>query len=132
MVLVQLLITNLTSGSLTANNNTYFDVPLYGIYDINVISIQFHDSGAATQFRVLEIQSDVLRFPHSSRQYLTFLNNPQNSLNFEASAENMPSVKNCDLSGKMLINVNTLYATTALNNFHMVLTLEATVSNRAK
>jgi len=132
MVLVQLVVTNLTSGSLTANNNTYFDVPLYGIYDLNVISIQFHDSGAATQIRVLEIQSDVLRFPHSSRQYLTFINNSQNSINFEAAGENMPSVKNCDLSGKILINVNALYASTALNNFHMVLTLEATVSNRAK
>jgi hypothetical protein len=132
MVLVQLVVTNLASGSLTANNNTYFDVPLFGIYDINVISLQFHDSGANTQFRVLEIQSDVIRFPHSSRQYLTFFNNPQNSINFEASGENMPSVKNCDLNGKILINVNALYAPTALNNFHMVLTLEATVSNRAK
>ena len=132
MVLVQLLVTNLTSGSLTANNNTYLDVPLYGVYDINVISIQFHDSGANTQIRVLELQSDVLRFPHSNRQYLTFINNAQGSINFEASAENMPSVKNCDLNGKILVNVNALYASTALNNFHMVLTLEATVSNKAK
>lgn len=131
MVLVQLVVTNLTSDSLTANNNTYFNVPLYGVYDINVISLQFHDSGAATQFRVVELQSDILRFPHSSRQFLTFLNNAQTAINFEASAENMPSIKNIDLNGKILINT-VLLAGTAFNNYHMVLTLEATVSNKAK
>ena len=131
MVLVQLVVTNLTSDSLTANNNTYFNVPLYGVYDINVISLQFHDSGANTQFRVVELQSDILRFPHSSRQFLTFLNNAQTAINFEASAENMPSIKNIDLNGKILINT-VLLAGTAFNNYHMVLTLEATVSNKAK
>ena len=131
MVLIQFVVTNLTGGSLTANNNTYFDVPLYGVYDINVVSLQFHDSGAGTQFRVVELQSDILRFPHSSRQFLTFLNNAQTAINFEASAENMPSIKNIDLNGKILINT-VLLAGTAFNNFHMVLTLEATVSNRAK
>jgi len=131
MVLVQFVVTNSAGGSLTANNNTYFDVPLYGVYDINVISLQFHDSGPATQFRVVELQSDILRFPHSNRQFLTFLNNAQTAINFEASAENMPSVKNIDLNGKILINANVV-AGTAFNNFHMVLTLEATVSNKAK
>ena len=131
MVLVQLVITNQTSGSLVDNNNTFFNVPLYGIYDINVISLQFHDSGAGTQFRVIELQSDILRFPHSSRQFLTFLNNAQTAINFEASSENMPSIKNIDLNGKIFINAN-LLAGTAFNNFHMVLTLEATVCHHAK
>jgi hypothetical protein len=131
MVLVQLVVTNLTGDSLVSNNNTFFNVPLYGVYDINVVSLQFHDSGANTQFRVIELQSDVLRFPHSSRQFLTFLNNTQTSINFEASSENMPSIKNIDLNGKIFINAN-LLAGTAFNNFHMVLTLEATVSTKAK
>ena len=106
--------------------------PLYGVFDINVISIQFHDSGGNGQFRILELQSDILRFPHSQRQYLTFMNHGQTLINFEASAENMPSLKNCDLNGKILCNVNTVHSAHALNNFHMILTLEATVSNRAK
>lgn len=132
MVLVQLVVTNLTSLPLiTANNNTYIPVPLYGVYDINVISLQFHDSGAATQFRLIELQSDILRFPHSGSQYLTFINNEQTAINFEASSENMPSIKNIDLNGKLLINANVL-AGTAFNNFHMVLTLEATISNKSK
>jgi len=133
MVFIQLVVTNLANG-LPANNNTYLDVPLYGVYDINIISIQFHDSGgnAETKFRILELQSDVLRFPHSQRQYLTFMNNGQNYINYEASSENMPSIKNADLNGKILANVNQLYGLHALANFHMILTLEATVSNRAK
>jgi hypothetical protein len=133
MVFVQLLVTNLTSGSLTANNNSYLDVPLYGVYDINIISVQFHATGAATEWRVLELQSDVLRFPHSNRQYLTFLNNGQNYINFEASGELMPSIKNIDFNGKILCNVN-LLAGTALPSpsFHCIVTLEATVCTNAK
>jgi len=131
MVLVQLVVTNLTGGSLVANNETYLNVPLYGVYDINVISLQFHDSGASTQFRLVELQSDILRFPHSGTQYLTFINNAQTAINFEASGENMPSVKNIDLNGKLFIKANVL-AGTAFNNFHMILTLEATVSHKAK
>jgi hypothetical protein len=43
----------------------------------------------------------------------------------------MPSIKNIDLNGKILINT-VLLAGAAFSDFHMVLTLEATVSNRAK
>jgi hypothetical protein len=124
MVLIQIYI------PYTANN-TYFDVPLYGVYDLNVVSIQFHDSGANTQFRVVEIQSDILRFPYSNRQYLTFINNSQNTINYSSGREDMPSIKNIDLNGKILLNFNYL-AGTALNNWHCVLTLEVNESNKAK
>jgi len=124
MVFIQFLVTNTT-------NNTYYDAALYGIYDINIISLQFHDSGAASEFRVLELQSDILRFPHSNRQYLTFLNNGQNYINFEAAGEFMPSVKNMDCNGKFFFNVNKISGT-AFNNWSLVLTIEATLSLHAK
>jgi hypothetical protein len=129
MVFVQLLINNFASGTLTDNNNSYFDVPLYGVYDINVISIQCHSANAT--FRVIELQSDVLRFPHSGRPYLTFLNNGQNYINFDASGEMMPSIKNVDLNGKIFCNLNGLNGV-ALGNFNFILTLEATVCTNAK
>jgi hypothetical protein len=126
MVFVQFLITS-------ATNNTYFNAALYGIHDINIISLQFHDTGAATQWRVLELQSDILRFPHSSRQYLTFLNNGQNYINYEASGEFMPSVKNMDCNGKFLLNLNQVDGPAPLNaNWSLVLTLEATLSLHSK
>jgi hypothetical protein len=124
MVLVQLYV------PYTANN-TYFDVPLYGIYDMMVVSVQFHDSGANTQMRVVQIQSDILRFPHSNQQYLLFINNSQSSINFNQATEMMPSIKNVDVNGKILINA-TVLAGTAFNNWYMVLTLEATASHNAK
>jgi hypothetical protein len=124
MVLVQLYV------PYTANN-TYFEVPLYGIYDMMVVGIQFHDSGANSQFRVVQIQSDVLRFAHSNQQYLTFLNNAQSYINFNQASEMMPSLKNIDMNGRILINANVI-AGTAFNNWYMILTLEATTSSKAK
>lgn len=125
MVLVQIYV------PYTANN-TYFDVPLYGVYDMMVVSIQFHDSGASSQMRVVQIQSDILRFQHSNQQYLTFINNAQTAINFnQGSAELMPSLKNIDINGRILINANVL-AGTAFNNWYMVITLEATCSSKAK
>jgi hypothetical protein len=124
MVLVQIYV------PYTANN-TYFDVPLYGVYDMMVVSIQFHDSGDNTQMRVVQIQSDLLRFQHSNQQYLTFINNAQTSINFNQASELMPSVKNIDVNGRILIRAHVL-AGTAFNNWYMIITLEATVSNKAK
>jgi len=129
MVFIQLLINNFDSGTLITNNNSYLDVPLYGVYDINVISIQCHSNSAA--FRVIELQSDVLRFPHSGCPYLTFLNNGQNYMNFEASGEMMPSIKNVDLNGKIFCNINSLNGV-ALGAFNLIVTLEATVCTNAK
>lgn len=124
MVLIQIYIPY-------TSNNTYFDVPLYGVYDLNLVSIQFHDSGANTQMRVVQIQSDILRFPYSNQQYLTFINNSQNAITFNAGREDMPSIKNIDLNGKILFNLNVL-AGTAFNNWYCVLTLEVNESNKAK
>jgi hypothetical protein len=124
MVLVQIYV------PYTANN-TYFDVPLYGVYDIMVVSVQFHDSGANTQMRVVQIQSDVLRFQHSNQPYLTFINNAQTYLNLNQASEMMPSLKNIDVNGRILINANVI-AGTAFNNWYMVITLEATCSSKAK
>lgn len=116
MVFVQLYVTDATNGR-------YFDVPVYGVHNINIINIQFHDSGVASQFRVIEVQSDFIRFPNSQRQYLLFLNNGQNYVNFNAGTEIMPSIKKCDLNGKIFLNFH-LVSGTAFNNWSAVITLE--------
>ena len=86
---------------------------------------------SATQMRVVELQSDILRFPHSNRQYLTFINNAQTAINLNQGTESMPSVRNVDVNGKILINANVI-AGTAFNNWYMILTVEATASHKAK
>jgi hypothetical protein len=115
-----------------ARNNTYFDVPCYGICDIIVVSLQYHESGAATK-RILELHSDMIRFPHSSTQYLTWCINPTINLNFSSGTDIVPSIKNADLNGKILIQViDRATGATPVNMTDFILTLEITELNKAK
>ena len=116
MVFVQLYVTNATNG-------LYFDVPVFGVHNVNVINIQFHCDGGAGAFRCIEIQSDILRFPQSQRQYLMFLNNGQNYINFTQGTEIMQSIKNCDLYGKIMLNFQVVSGT-ALGVWTGIVTLE--------
>lgn len=125
MVFIQIYVSN-------ATNNTYIDVPLYGIYDINVIGIQFHDALGGGQTSVIQIQSDVLRFQSSSRQNLLFMNNPSANVNYSAALEAMASIKNADCNGKILMNISNLSGTALGATWTLILNLEATASNKAK
>ncbi len=116
MVFVQLYVTNATNGQ-------YFDFPVFGVHNIIIVNLQFHESGG-NQFRVIEVQSDVLRFPQSQRQYFTFLNNAQNYINFSSGTELMPSIKNCDLSGKILLNFQSVAGQAFGATWHAIITLE--------
>lgn len=117
MVFVQLYVTNLT-------NNQYVDVPVFGVHNINIVGIQFHDSGGNNQFRCIEIRSDILRFPQSQSQYLMFLNNGQNYINFNAGTEMMASIKHCDLNGKILLDLHVVSGQAFGANWTTVITLE--------
>lgn len=117
MVFVQLYVTNLTNGQ-------YVDVPVYGVHNVNIINIQFNATGG-NQFRVIEVQSDILRFANSQRQYLTFMNNAHSYITLNAGTEKMHSIKNCDLSGKILLDFHVVTGH-ALNevDWHAIITLE--------
>tara|TARA_R110000868_G_scaffold129239_1_gene337803 strand:- start:1 stop:378 length:378 start_codon:yes stop_codon:yes gene_type:complete len=115
-----------------ASNNTYFDVPCYGLCDIIIVNLQYHESGAATK-RILELRSDVLRFPSSQSQFLTWCINPTINLNFSSGTDIVPSIKRADLNGKILINViekSTGVAPANMTDF--ILTLEVSEVNRSK
>jgi hypothetical protein len=126
MVFVQLYITDTTNGN-------YFDVPLYGIYDINLIGIQFNHAN----HHVLQIQSDILRFQSSSRPSLLFMsnnsaNNQTTSVNYSAALEAMPSIKNADCNGRIFINVLQADGTALAGAFSLIINLEATCAHKAK
>lgn len=57
-----------------ANNNTYFDVPIYGVCNIKVISVAYHKTNAAGTLQVVQIQSDKLISPASPQRFITFMN----------------------------------------------------------
>lgn len=126
MVLVQIYVGQ------AENNNTYINVPLYGVYDVNIINIQFHDALGAGQTSVIQIQSDVLRFPASGQQSLLFMNNASCNVTYNSAVEAMPSIKNCDFNGKILMNVTGVSGTALSNGWHLILTLEATCTSNAK
>ena len=125
MVFVQIVVP-------VASNNTYFNVPCYGLCDIIIVNLQYHESGAATK-RILELRSDVLRFPSSQSQFLTWCINPTINLNFSSGTDIVPSIKRADLNGKILINV--IEKSTGLEPANMtdfILTLEVSEVNRSK
>lgn len=125
MVLVQIYIGQ-------AENNRYFDVPLYGIYDVNIIGLQFHDALGAGQTSVIQIQSDIIRFNSSSRPNLLFMNNATANVNYSAALEAMPSIKNADFNGKVFMNITGVSGTALGANWHLILTLEATCAHKPK
>jgi len=116
MPLVQLRVTNALNGS-------SFDLPAYGNYDIVIISAQYHSTDAGNVRRVIQIQSDQLRFVNSPLQYLTFLNNYQSSFNWNNGF--VYSIKNVSLNGKIRLFVVDADTNLAPANFtDLILTLD--------
>lgn len=106
-----------------AQNNTFIPVPLFGIYDVNVINVQYLDSAVTTG--VFEVRSDILRFPNSASTFLTFINAPRTFVQFNHGTEEMVSIPNADFNGRLLINViNRATGTTPVNMTEIVITLE--------
>lgn len=117
MVLVQIYVTEVTNGS-------YFDVPLYGTYDVNLLNVSYHDQPVLA--RPMLIQSDILRVPNSNQQGIMFINQPHTNMTYNGGAERMVSFPNCDFNGKVLINV--IDKTTGVQPFgmqYLLITLEA-------
>lgn len=96
MVLVQIYVSQ-------ALNNSYIDIPLYGTYDVSVVGIQYHDNPSLG--RPMEIRSDLLRFPNSSRPFLMFINAAHTNIASGSDTGRMISIPNCDFNGKVLINL---------------------------
>jgi hypothetical protein len=96
MPLVQIYVTS-------ALNGTYFDVPLYGTHDVNILNVSYHD--APVLAHPMLIQSDILRVPNSQQQGIMFINQPHTNMTYNGGAERMVSFPNCDFNGKVLIRV---------------------------
>lgn len=115
MVLSQILITS-------ANNNNYFVIPVSGKCSIRVLSAVYHATGNASN--VIQLQSDLLFFPHSALRYLTLVNNPSASLNYDQGYKEY-NLEKVELRGRIFFNVIDLATGAVPANFqHLLLTLE--------
>lgn len=99
MVLVQIVV-----SSTALNNNTNFVVPISGKCSIRVLNVVFHHAEANTNSRIIQIRSDILYFPYSPARYLTFITNPQATLNYDQGFQEY-NLQNVVLQGQLGINV---------------------------
>ena len=117
MVLIQIYVTDATNGG-------YFDVPLYGTYDVNILNVSYHDQPVLA--RPMLIQSDILRCPNSNVQGIMFINQPHTNMTYNGGAERMVSFPNCDFNGKVLINLIDRTTNVApVSMQYLLITLEA-------
>ena len=117
MPLVQILVT-------AALNGTQFDVPVYGLSNITIVSVQYHTTEAAAgNQRVIQIQSDKLRFINSPLQYLTFGSYFSATVGYNQGF--VHNIKNVVLDGKFYLKVVDI-ATGALpaSMTHCLITLD--------
>lgn len=95
MVLVQFIIT-------TANNNTMFVLPISGKCSIRVLNIVYHATGGSSV--PIQLRSDLLFLPYSPARYITWINNPSATLNYDQGFQEY-NWNNLVLQGQLQLNV---------------------------
>lgn len=95
MVLVQIIID-------TNNNNTMFTLPVSGKCCINVISISYQATAGSSV--PIQLRSDLLYLPYSPSRYITWINAPSATLNFDLSKHEY-NFNNVVLQGQIQLNV---------------------------
>ena len=122
MVLAQIVVS-------TANNNTYFPLPVTGKCSIRVLGVQYSDDKKNDDL-VVQIQSDALYFPYSPARYLTILSAHTGSIAIDQGRHDY-HLCNVELNGKILINViDTATGTTPVHFTHCIISLSIEAINR--
>jgi hypothetical protein len=96
MVLVQFIID-------TNNNNTFFVVPISGKCCITVLNIAYHATG--TVHVPIQLRSDSLYFPYSPAKYITWINGPTATLNYDSGQKQDYNLNNVVLNGQIQLAV---------------------------
>lgn len=96
MVLVQFIID-------TNNNNTFFVVPISGKCCITVLNITYHATGTVSV--PIQLRSDALYFPYSPAKYITWINGPSASLNYDSGSKQDYNLNNVVLNGQIQLAV---------------------------
>lgn len=106
-----------------ANNNTYFDVPIYGVCNIKVISVAYHKTNAAGTLQVVQIQSDKLISPASPQRFITMVNGATSVQNFDQGI-GYPFDR-VEMNGKIQIKIiDVITGTTPTDFSALLLTLQ--------
>lgn len=116
MPFVQLLVTAATNGN-------RFSLPIYGKCNITILGMQYHDSSAAGSTYIASLQSDILNFPMSELPYLSWVNNPNVTVNID-QGRIQPSIEGIQLNGNIQLKVvNQATGVVPPNFTHLILNL---------
>ena len=96
MVLVQFIID-------TNNNNTFFVVPISGKCCITVLNIAYSGTGGINV--PIQLRSDALYFPYSPAKYITWINGPTATLNYDSGHKQDYNLNNVVLNGQIQLAV---------------------------
>jgi hypothetical protein len=96
MVLAQIVISS------DALNGTDFSLPMRGKASIKILSIETH---GAKKNEFLQLRSDILVLPYSSKPFYTWYVEPQQIHIVDSSSSGQAHFNNIDLQGKMFIQV---------------------------
>jgi len=96
MVLVQFIIDS-------TNNNTFFVVPISGKCCITVLNISYHATAGTSV--PIQLRSDALYFPYSPAKYITWINAPTATLNYDAGQKQDYNLNNVVLNGQIQLAV---------------------------
>jgi hypothetical protein len=109
----------------TTNNNSYVNVPIYGLHNIKVMSLQYHETNNPAH-KIIQVISDKLISTNSATRFLTFKLQALLNLNYDSGVG--PSFERVDLNGKIFINVvevTSAGVVSAIGNFtDLILTLQ--------
>ena len=128
MTILQLIIVPNAAASVPAfgfkNNSGRIPVPVFGVCSIKVISVQYHDTGAAATSTVVQICSDVLNAPRSPCPFITFIDKPSAVVNFENGIKEY-SYERVVVNGGLTINILNAVTGAEPTNFQFcVITLQ--------
>lgn len=116
MPLVQILVSASTNGN-------RFSVPVYGKCNITILGLQYHDSSGAGSTYVATLQSDTLNFAQSGLPFLSWINNPNVTVNYD-QGRIKPSLENVVLNGNIQLKiVNQATGVVPLNFQYLLLNL---------
>ena len=115
----------------SANNGTYFNLPVIGKCSVRILHIQYMDKSTGA-IRILRLRSDNLIFNYSPQLYLTWmagnptLNNPQADVVIDHSKAEY-HFKDSTFNGNLLLAVEQLYSSagdTLPASFNCLVTLD--------
>lgn len=75
------------AADLNAQGVVRLPINYHGLYNVQLLSLQYHDTGGAGVSRIIQLVSDDLYLNNSPTPYITFITNPNASITIDSSSK---------------------------------------------